>query len=312
MLCAHDSAFFRLTPLAVAAPIALVLASTPPSGLDSALFGPLGSLVLGCLAFFQGGPLGLAGAACLYPMPQESPAPVSAGAPLHVFSLLGIGLLDSTADHGAAASPMLGFLALGLGGLWSRRLGPHREVWVWDVVEISALDLYAADICADHAWAARHAPLGVLWGGAEVRLFRLGLAASHHHLSGTGLGGGAPLLWAPAAVAASPWPSLFLCSARGRGRPPVPLRNPPGWGAPRSGPGLAGEASLATWGASLLAPASSSLATWGAWGGGLLSWLLLIPLLLPFGDALRGAGKPAIWAHLPLAPLSHLFATQLP
>jgi hypothetical protein len=75
---------------------------------------------------------------------------VPSGAPLHVFGLLGAGLLDLSTDDNLAASPAVGFGALLLGGLWSRRLGPHREVWSWDVVEVTAADLLAAELAAEH------------------------------------------------------------------------------------------------------------------------------------------------------------------
>lgn len=113
-------------------------------------------------------------------------APVPSGAPLHVFGLLGAGIFDLSADQGTAIPPLVSFIALVLGGLWSRRLGPHREVWSWDVVEITAVDLLASEVLAEHLWQQRPLPVGVAWGGGEVRLFRSGLAASHHHLSTTG------------------------------------------------------------------------------------------------------------------------------
>jgi len=84
---------------------------------------------------------------------------------------------------------------LALGGLWSRRLGPHREIWSWDVVEITAVDLLGSELMSDHAWQRRPASLGSTWGGGEVRLFRTGLAASHHHLSSTGAASYASATW---------------------------------------------------------------------------------------------------------------------
>lgn len=119
--------------------------------MDSALFGPAGASGLGLGALLpNGGYLGLALGA-LWPCDAAGALPpVPSGAPLHVFGLLGAGLLDLSADDNLAASPALGFGALLLGGLWSRRLGPHREVWSWDVVEVTAADLLAAELAAEH------------------------------------------------------------------------------------------------------------------------------------------------------------------
>ena len=94
------------------------LAQLDPGSLDSALFGPLGGvLIYVALALAEGGNLllGPLGAAPVGGV--EGLAPVPSAAPLHVLGLLSAGALDLSGDQGAAASPLLGFLALLLGGL---------------------------------------------------------------------------------------------------------------------------------------------------------------------------------------------------
>ena len=106
------------------------LSSLEPSLLDSALFSPLGSLFLGAMLMSANGGYLLGGLWALLPhdaLVQFTPVPSSA--PLHVLGLLGTGYADLSTDVGSAASPVFMLLALILGGLWSRRLGPHREVW---------------------------------------------------------------------------------------------------------------------------------------------------------------------------------------
>ena len=182
----------RTTPLlgaggALLAGLLSNLSLLEPPLLDSALFSPLGSIFLSAALVSANGGYLLGGLWALLPYEVlTQPAPVPSSAPLHVLGLLGAGYMDLSADASFAISPAFMLLALLLGGLWSRRLGPHREIWSWDVVEITAADLFVSEACAEHLWTRRPAPVGVLWGGGEVRLFRAGLAASHHHLSTTG------------------------------------------------------------------------------------------------------------------------------
>jgi hypothetical protein len=208
----------RLPLLALAAAAPLAAALPAPGALDAALFGPLGALALVALV----APLGPAMAGLL-PLGGGAAAPTPAAAPAHVLALLGGGALD--AGTGSPMPPWAGGGAVFLGGLWSRRLGPHRSMWAWDVVEIAAVDLFAADAAADHAWA-RGAPLrGAAWGGAGVRLFRIGLAASHHHLSATGVT--TPLGdLGPAAAYPAPCAAALAPLARGGAAQP-PLRAAP-------------------------------------------------------------------------------------
>lgn len=93
------------------------LAARAPGELDSALFGPTGGLALStALATWAGGHA-LGGGLALLPLAAPSAAPVPAAAPLHVFSLLGIGLADPASDAGAGVSAAWALLALAWGGL---------------------------------------------------------------------------------------------------------------------------------------------------------------------------------------------------
>lgn len=128
-------------------------------------------------------------------------------------------------------------------------------------MELAAADLLLADTCADHLWAARPAPAGALWGGAELRLFRVGLVASHHHLAATGL-------YPPLA----PWGRTSAYAVAGGGAfalvayPPSaapglpPLRSPSAPAASGGAPTTPGEVALAAWAGGLWAPASAALA----------------------------------------------------
>lgn len=101
-----------------AAAVGSQLATLHPGTLDSALFGPIGGVLLYVvLALGQGGallwaPLGVAPNGGL-----DGLAPVPSGAPLHVLGLLSAGVFDLSSDQGTGASPLLSFLALLLGGL---------------------------------------------------------------------------------------------------------------------------------------------------------------------------------------------------
>lgn len=240
-------------------------------------------------------------------------APVPSGAPLHVFGLLGAGFLDLSIDQGMAASPLISFVALALGGLWSRRLGPHREVWSWDIVEITALDLLVSEVIAEHLWQRAPLPVGVAWGGGEVRLFRAGLAASHHHLSMAGSWAYSYGPWSLGLGAAAPSLSLSVLYAPGSSPTTRPARvkvkrgPTPGYGAPVT----LGEASLAAWGLALLAPSSGAVSAWGLWGAPIYLWLGAIPPFVYLGLLSRKPARP-LWVHYPLVPLAHVFGTPLP
>lgn len=226
--------------------------------------------------------------------------------------MLGAGLLDLSTDQGFASSPALSLAALLLGGLWSRRLGPHREVWSWDVVEITAVDLLSSELAADHFWLKRPAPVGVAWGGGEVRLFRSGLAASHHHLSSTGFEGCSPTLWHQCRSAAAP--TWCLTAAYYCGHRPAlgALRSKPSQGGFRYGaPVAAGEASLVAWALALLAPSSGAISAWGLWGAPAYLWLLVLPPFFYLGLFARSPRRP-LWGHYPLVPIAHVFAAPLP
>jgi hypothetical protein len=101
-----------------------------------------------------------------------------------------------------------------------------------------------------------------------VRLFRSGLAASHHHLSTAGLEAGADPLWGQRLCAPAPalglalvyWPAQPHLVGAARLQPPTRV------GLERGAPAPFGEASLAAWVAALLAPSSGAAASWGFWG----------------------------------------------
>jgi hypothetical protein len=229
-----------------------------PGALDASLFGAWGALALAALV----APAGCAVFALL-PLGGPAPAPAPAAAPAHVLVLLAAGASDSGAP-GAPVPAWVGAGAVGLGGLWSRRLGPHRALWSWDVVEIAAIDLFGADVSADHAWATGAPLRGAHWGGAGLRLFRVGLAASHHHLSATGVATPAGAWEAPHGCAA---PSLAVTAlAWGAPRPPcAPLRSPAGKRGQGPGAWAPSEGALAAWTLALLAPSGGALAAWGVW-----------------------------------------------
>lgn len=155
--------------------------------------------------------------------------------------------------------------------------------------------------------------MGIAWGGGEVRLFRSGLAASHHHLSATGFQAFAPHIWCQTTAAGVPylglsvvyWPPKYPVLGAVRLKPlkVEGLR----YGAPAA----FGEASLAAWTAAILAPSSGAIAAWGLWGGPLYLWLLVSPVFIYLGLLAISPRKP-LWAHYPLAPLVHIFAAPLP
>jgi hypothetical protein len=166
---------------------------------------------------------------------------------------------------------------------------------------------------AEHFWQKRPAAVGLAWGGGELRLFRSGLAASHHHLSVTGFQSCSPTLWSqhlstPAlglGFGLGYWPSQppqieaarMLCRKAGglKGGSPVAF----------------GEASLAAWATALLAPSSGAIAAWGLWGAPVYLWLCVAPLFLYLGLLPLSPLRP-LWAHYPLVPLAHVFATPAP
>lgn len=285
-----------------------------PESLDSVLFGPMGANVLGfSFALFSGGCLssGLVGA---YPIGAlEALAPVPSAAPIHVFALLGAGFFDLSTDQNLAVSPLLSLVALLLGGLWSRRLGPHKEAWSWDVVEITALDLLTSELAAEHLWQKRPMPVGAAWGGGEVRLFRSGLTASHHHLSVTGFCSHCLKTWYQslgALIHVFGLPLLFWKPSSLKVQP-VRIQVYSGHTRAYGGPVAFGEASLAAWAVAFLAPSSGAVAAWGLWGAPLYLWLFLTPPLIYLG-ALATSPQSPLWAHYPLIPLAHIFASPLP
>lgn len=103
-----------------------------PKHLDSAVFGSAGALAfIQGLVLASGGPLG-SPLCALWPSGSadlDLLAQVPSAAPLHVGGLLGAGFLDLSTDSNWGLPPWLSLAALALGGLWSRRLGPHREIW---------------------------------------------------------------------------------------------------------------------------------------------------------------------------------------
>lgn len=100
-----------------------------PGYLDGALFSPMGTTGFSMgLASAVGGCVGACGAALVPQQLAELVPHVPSAAPLHVLGLLGAGFFDFSADRPGAVSPLLSALVLLLGGLWSRRLGPHREI----------------------------------------------------------------------------------------------------------------------------------------------------------------------------------------
>ena len=103
-----------------------------------------------------------------------------------------------------------------------------------------------AEASGDHTWGRGQAGRGALWGGGGVRLFRIGLAASHHHLSATGLAAPGGDLSGARAYAA---PALGLALAPLGARPPCPGRS---W----------------------------SFAPWPPWAPATLSWAELLPCSL--------------------------------
>lgn len=131
-------------------PATLGAAQLSPGSLDSALFSPLGVTLITLVSSVFLGPLTLGPLASFPNVEVGSLAPVPSGAPLHVFGLLGAGFFDLSGDRDLSLPPLFSLLALALGGLWSRRLGPHREVWSWDVVEVTALDLLASETIGEH------------------------------------------------------------------------------------------------------------------------------------------------------------------
>lgn len=291
------AALLSLGPLAPLTP--------PPASLDAALFGPLGAL--GALALVAPGGPTLVGA---LPLGGGAQAPTPAAAPAHVLALLGAGVTDGGAN--LPSPPWGGAGAVVLGGLWSRRLGPHRAIWAWDIVELAAVDLFMAEASGDHAWAGGGAGRGALWGGGGVRLFRIGLAASHHHLSATGLaapGGDLGGAYAYAAPALAP----FVAPLVARPLPPTPpLLAPPAPGrGGASGPWAPSEGALGAWSLALLAPSGGALAAWGVWLAPLYTWAALGALAAAFRWPQAGAPGPQ-GAHAPLAPLAHALGGGLP
>ena len=107
---------------------AVFLATVAPGSLDSMLFGPVGSTFLvNCVMLSKVGLYG--GGFMQTPLAQfDSFAPVPGAAPIHVGGLLAAGFYDCANDANTSVSTLLPYLALLLGGLWSRRLGPHREI----------------------------------------------------------------------------------------------------------------------------------------------------------------------------------------
>lgn len=90
-------------------------------------------------------------------------------------------------------------------------------------------------------------------------MFRAGLAASHHHLSITGLEFPASNLWRQGIVCSAFWTSLWLVywpHSRALGQP---ARVKPSLPSLRKGaaPIAFGEASLAAWVAAVLAPSGA-------------------------------------------------------
>ena len=290
-------------PLAGATLGPLGPALAEPPALDAALFGPVGAVAVLALV----APLGL-WAATLLPLGGGPGAPTPAAAPAHVLALLVGG--SSDASRALAAPAWGGAGAVGLGGLWSRRLGPHREAWSWDVVEVAALDLFMAEPSGDHLWGRGSCPRGAAWGGAAVRLFRVGLSASHHHLAAAGSCATAPA-WALGGPA--PAPALgALALACVRPLPPCPpLRAAPAPATRVQGPEAPSEAALAAWALAVVGPTGGGLAAWGLWAAPLYVWAALGALGAAVGIPLlgTGGGRPA---HSPLAPLAHAFGAGLP
>lgn len=173
-------------------------------------------------------------------------------------------------------------------------------------MEIAALDLWTAELAADHGWGSGLAPRGSSWGGGGLRLFRLGLAASHHHLSASGLEAPADV-WLCKALVVAGWAALAA---------PSPSRHPPTGalrlgraapaGRPPAGPWAPSEGALAAWAAALLAPSGGALAAWGVWLAPLYLGAGLGGLAASFGWPSPAAPRGAAGAsHSPLAPLAH-------